>query len=112
MRSSKLSKRKRANGAFTYFANIGGKQIGLGTDFQEAKNRFGELLKTAKPKDGSPNPLVRELIATFLTWCERNCAPATYEWYRRYLVGTDFVHIWPTADAAPNSPPSRSPLRC
>jgi integrase len=84
MRLPKICERKRPNGKITYFAQIGTKQVGLGADPKRAKKLFVELL-VKKDDASSPDPLVRQVIDRFLSWCIRNQAPATYRWYAQFL---------------------------
>ncbi len=87
MRQATLKKRVCANGTTVYFCNVNGKQYGLGSDFEAAKKRFGELLADYEPSNGSPNPTVTSLVDRFLEWCgnAKNCEPSTRDWYTHYL---------------------------
>jgi integrase len=76
------------NGKTVYYCQLNGKQHGLGDDFKAAKKRYGELLADWKPKDGSPNSTVANLIDQFLAWCGdiNNCESSTCDGYTRYLT--------------------------
>ncbi len=92
LRRPTICERKRANGSITYYAQIGRKQVGLGTDPVEAKRQFGELLAGQTPKGRTPNPPVKWLINEFLAWSKKNCEAGTHEWYRGHLEDfRDFV---------------------
>lgn len=84
MQPSKIKKRRRANGKVTYYAEVNGKQHGLGTDYQKAKQQFAKLIGD-QGADGTPNPLVCDLIGAFLAWSKRNQEAGTHRFYQSHL---------------------------
>lgn len=65
---------------------IGGKQINLGPDQDEAFRRYHELMAARPEAPGvtADHPAV-VVIDRFLDWCQRHRARRTYEWYLDYL---------------------------
>ncbi|TWU64513.1 Tyrosine recombinase XerD [Crateriforma conspicua] len=86
-----------------WYVQIGGKQINLGPDKEEAFRRYYQLMADAAsgipavPKTDD-NHLVASLCEYFLEWVQRNRSPDTYEWYRYRLQR--FVDHHPDLTAA------------
>jgi len=83
VQSSKLKKRRRPNGKFTYYASVQGRQHGLGSDYQAAKQKFAKML--GDQGGDSPNPLVSDVIGDFLAWSKRNQELGTHRFYQSFL---------------------------
>jgi integrase len=67
-----------------WFVTLGGKQINLGTQRDEAFAAYRQLIahpQTSQAPDAT-NILIVEIVEHFLDWVQRNRAADTYEWYR------------------------------
>jgi len=71
-----------------WYVQIGGKQINLGSDEAKAFKEYHRLMQQrADEKPLQPTlaamsqQLVVVIIDEYLSWCEKNRAPATYGWY-------------------------------
>lgn len=98
--------RKRHNRTY-YFAEVGGKQVGLGCDLDAAKAKYAQKIAEhveraklasqvqaaeAKPVESAPaesKPVltVRAVLFAFLEWCEKKRAPGTFKFYLRAIAG-------------------------
>ena len=71
-----------------WYVELGGKQINLGSDRDEAFRQYHELMASPKhsPLPVSASVLVVELADLYhLDWVRENRAIATFEWYRLRL---------------------------
>ncbi len=95
------------HGRTYYFAEIGGKQVGLGCDLDSAKAKYTQKIaehveraklasqvQAAEAKPAEMNPAefkpvltVRALLFAFLEWCEKKRAPGTFKFYLRAIAG-------------------------
>jgi integrase len=67
----------------TWYVQIGKQQINLGPDEEAAWNRYHQLMLGQGDEGDSTAVVV--LIDQFLDWCKRNRAPASYDFYFRFL---------------------------
>ncbi len=71
-----------------WYVQVQGKQINLGSDREQAFQRYHELMQTPLESSVSVTSngiLVVQVLDVFLEWCQKNKAPRTYDWYRDYL---------------------------
>lgn len=74
-----------------WYVNLGGKTVKLSADKEEAFKLYADELARSNVKEGRTSPqnvTVRDLLATFLDWTEKHKAAATWQWYRKYIIGT------------------------
>ncbi len=74
----------------SWYVQIDGRQIRLGPDEQEARRRYHLLMADRpNPEDVPPlrtsSPWLAEIFDHFLTFCQDERAPGTFEWYRRSI---------------------------
>ena len=83
MREPKIFSRKRRHGT-TFYVEIDGQQINLGTDKADAQKEYHRLLSNRQ--EPSPRMPVVALIDRFLSDLDRTAkARRTYLWYKRHL---------------------------
>jgi integrase len=72
-----------------WYVTINGERHNLGPDEKEARRRFHELM--ARPEPQAPAPArpegltVARVFDKFLDWCQKHCAPRTYDWYLDHI---------------------------
>jgi integrase/recombinase XerC len=74
-----------------HYVKLKGKFHRLDPDKGKAFEMYRELLSRFNMREGltaAKNLTARDLLATFLDWVERNRELATFQWYRKYIVGT------------------------
>lgn len=76
-----------------WFVTINGAQHNLGSDKNQAYDRFHELMRQPTQRRVSSQLMVA-IIDEFLDWCSRNRAVPTYEWYRYRLER--FAQMYPS----------------
>ncbi len=72
----------------TYYVTLNGQQINLKTNDKQQANELWHQLMAAGGVEAiqeKTSPTVRELLAEFLEWKQKNSKPKTYDWYQRYL---------------------------
>jgi integrase len=80
MRKPKPFFRKFTN---TWYVQLGRQQINLGPEEEAAWNQYHQLM--LGQGDLGDSEAVAVLIDLFLDWCKRNRAPASYDFYFRFL---------------------------
>jgi integrase len=86
---------KQARGV--WYVEINRRQHNLGPDKDEAFRQYHELMAAPPkrvPATTRRGDLVLTVIESFLDWCQKNRAPATYNWYRDRLE--QFARKYPT----------------
>ncbi len=69
-----------------WFVQVGGKQIKLGPDRDEAFRRYHEIMgQPDTPQAQVDSSSVVGVLDAFLDWCQKHKAGRTYDWYRDYL---------------------------
>ena len=73
-----------------WFVQIGGKQIKLHPDRDEAYRRYHELMSKPPAEQKAainplPSGLVVELLDAFVDWARKNKAPRTADWYKENI---------------------------
>lgn len=80
-----------------WYVTLEGRQFSLGSDKEEAYEKYRELL--AQPMGrANPKGTLLPIIEAFLDWVEIHRAPDTYEWYRFRLAR--FFERYPKLTAA------------
>ena len=70
----------------TWFVQLNGKQVNLGTDKDAAFRRYHELMATAdKPIPPAPTDSVLAICQKFVDWVKTHLAPDTHRWYKDRL---------------------------
>lgn len=66
-----------------WYCNIGGKQVRLGSNKDEAEKEYHRLMAGETPVTAKTT--AAQLIDQFLHWTKTNKAERTFNWYRRHL---------------------------
>jgi integrase len=86
MRPPKIQSRKRPRGTY-YYCSIGGRQRGLGYDYETAKREFSRLIGGREPEPNCDQSVtVGELVAMFDDWSRSHTAKRTADDYVYWLV--------------------------
>jgi len=67
-----------------WFVMLGGEQINLGPDREEAERQFHELMARPRKRVVATNS-VAAIFDAFVDWVEKHQAPDTYRWYKDRL---------------------------
>lgn len=86
-----------------WYVEIDRHQHSLGSDEQEAFQKYHELMAQAGKPTAEPAPtqvqLVVNVFGEFLEWCQKHKAPLTYVWYRDRIQA--FIRTIPPALTVP-----------
>ena len=82
-----------------WFVTVGGRQVSLGADKDQAFQRYHKLMAEAPAPAKSRSDSVLGVFERYLQWCSEHRAPDTYEWYRwRLQLFTESIDKDLTAD--------------
>ena len=90
-----------------WFVQLGGKQLKLGDDKDEAFRQYHEIMARGVPKEApTSGPSILEIFDRFITFCAAEKAEETTTWYKKHLKSfLDFLgadrHL-PIAELAPH----------
>lgn len=98
MKHSRILSRDRG-GKKHYYCNVRGQQYGLGSDIDEARERFAQLLGRSEPEKKIKSKTIGELAVLFDRWLAEFSAPPTRETHMSFITRW-IAHVGPNTRAA------------